>query len=89
MKLKHTQARKARRASAFRSMGAHDTPWGSRFEKRASLGASRRKLKRDHLQPKTPKTFGLHVIRTQRIRLQGVNAFGVPMYKTINHAAAE
>lgn len=42
MKLKHTQARKARRASAFHSTGAHD--------------------------------------------LNGCNPFGVPVYKTIQHA---
>lgn len=87
MKLKHTQAKKARRASAFRSMGAKDTPWGSRFEKITTLGASKRKLKRDHLQPKTPKTFGLHVVRTQRIRLKESNAFNEPVFKTIKHAA--
>lgn len=88
MKLKHTQAKKARRASAFRSMGAKDTPWGSRFEKRWTLGASKRKLKRDHLQPKTPKTFGLQVVRTQRVRLKETGIFGAPVYKTIKHAAA-
>ena len=87
MKLKHTQAKKARRASAFRSMGAKDTPWGSRFEKLATLGASKRKLKRDHLQPKTPKTFGLHVVRTQRVRLKETGLYGTPLFKTIKHAA--
>lgn len=88
MKLKHTQAKKARRASDFRSMGAKDTPWGSRYEKRATLGASKRKLKRDHLQPKKPKTFGLQVVRTQRVRLKEIGIFGAPVYKTIKHAAA-
>ena len=87
MKLKHTQAKKARRASAFRSMGAKDTPWGSRFEKLTTLGASKRKLQRANLQPKTPKTFGLHVVRTQRIRLKENNAFNAPVFKTIKHAA--
>ena len=87
MKLKHTQAKKARRASSFRSMGAKDTPFGSRFEECATLGASKRKLKRDHLQPKTPKTFGLQVVRTQRIRLKENNAFNTPVFKTIKHAA--
>lgn len=88
MKLKHTQAKKARRVSSFRSTGAKDTPFGSRFEKRASLGASKRALKRYHLQRKVPKTFGLQIIRTQRIRLKELNVFGAPVYKTINHAAA-
>lgn len=86
MKLKHTQAKKARRASAFRSMGAKDTPWGSRFEERATLGASKRKLKRNHLQQKTPKTFGLQIARTQRIFLKK-DRFGAPVYRTIFHAA--
>ena len=27
------------------------------------------------------------IIRTQRIRLKGCNPFGVPVYKTIKHAA--
>ncbi len=89
MKLKYTQAKKARRGSAFRSMGAKDTPWGSRFEKRATLGASQRKLKRYHFQPKRPKTFGLQVVRTQRIRLKELNVFNRPVYKTIKHAATK
>ena len=89
MKLKHTQAKKARRASSFRSMGAKDTPFGSRFDHRVSLGASKRKLKRDHLQPKMPKTFGLQVVRTQRIRLKELNIFNEPVYKTIKHAAQD
>ena len=87
MKLKHTQAKKARRASAFRSTGAKDTPYGSAMEKRWTLGASERVLKRDHLQPKKPKTFGLQVVRTQRIRLKETDIFGAPIYKTIKHAA--
>lgn len=70
-------------------MGAKDTPWGSRFEERATLGASQRRLKRDHLQPKTSKTFGLHVVRTQRIRLKELTQFGAPTFKTIKHAAAD
>ncbi len=86
MKLKHTQAKKARRASAFHATGAKYDPHGSRFEKRATLGASQRKLKREKLQPKTPKTFGLHVVRTQRVRLKETGIFGAPKYKTIYHA---
>lgn len=87
MKLKHTQARKARRASAFHSTGAHDTPWGSKFEKIVSAGPSVRSVRREDLQPKRPKTLGRQIIRTQRIRLKGCNPFGVPVYKTIKHAA--
>lgn len=75
MKLKYTQARKARRASAFRTTGSFGSP------------SKRRLLKRDHLQPKKPKTFGLQVIRTQRIFLKK-DRFGAPVYRTIKHAAA-
>lgn len=87
MKLKHTQARKARRASAFHATGAHDTPWGSKFESIKSAGPSVRSFRREHLQPKRPKTLGRQIIRTQRVRLKGCNPFGVPVYKTIQHAA--
>lgn len=73
MKLKHTQAKYG--------------PHGSRFEKYTTLGKSERKLKRDHLQPNTPKTFGLHVVRTQRVRLKETGIYGTPLYKTIKHAA--
>lgn len=74
MRLKHTQAKKARRASAYRSTGTFGSP------------SKRRALKRDHLQPKVPKTFGLQVIRTQRIFLKK-DRFGAPIYRTILHAA--
>lgn len=87
MKLKHTQAKKARRASAFHATGAKYDPHGSRFEKHATLGASKRRIKRDHLQPKTPKTFGLQIVRTQRVRLKETGLYGTPLYKTIKHAA--
>lgn len=87
MKLKHTQARKARRASSFRSMGAHDTPWGSRFEKREYRKALRR-AKREHLQAKQVKPFGQQIIRTQRVFLRR-DMFNQPVFKTVYHAAAE
>lgn len=74
MKLKHTQAKKARRASAFHATGTF------------GFSSKRRQLKRDHLQPKTPKTFGLQVVRTQRIFLKK-DRFGAPIYRTISHAA--
>ena len=87
MKQKHTQARKARRCSAFRSMGAKDTPYGSRFEKRVYMKSLRR-LKRQQLQPRTPKTFGLQLARTQRVFLRR-DQFGQKVFKTIYHAVEE
>lgn len=76
MKLKHTQAKKARRASSFHSTGSY-----------GSSSAARRLL-RDHRQPKRPKTYGCMVVRTQRIFLK-IDRFGAPVYRTIKHAAAE
>jgi hypothetical protein len=75
MKLKHTQAKKANRISAFHDNGT----FGTRSKRRA--------LKRDHLQPKVPKTFGCMIVRTQRIFLKH-DRFGAPIYRTIKHAAA-
>ena len=83
----HTMAKKARRASSFRSMGAHDTPWGSRFEKREYRKALRR-AKREHLQAKQVKPFGQQIIRTQRVFLRR-DKFNQPVFKTIYHAAEE
>lgn len=74
MKQIHTLARKARRASAFHKTGSHSAP------------SRKRQLKRDHLQPAKPKTFGLQVVRTQRIFLKK-DRFGAPIYRTIEHAA--
>lgn len=73
MKQVHTQARKARRHSAF--MKAHSA--GQSFARR---------IHREKLQPKVLKTFGKQVIRTQRIFLKH-DRFGAPIYKTIQHAA--
>ena len=73
MKRIHTQARKARRASSFRSTGAH------------SVGSALRRQKRLILQPKRPKTYGFQVVRTQRIFLKK-DRFGAPIYRTIKHA---
>lgn len=42
---------------------------------------------KDHLQPKTPKTFGLQIVRTQRVRLKLNGLYGAPLFKTIKHAA--
>lgn len=74
MKLRHTQAKKARRASAYHSVGNYNAP------------SKERQLKRDHLQRPKPKTFGRQVIRTQRIFLKK-DRFGAPIYRTILHAA--
>lgn len=73
MKLKHTQAKKARRASAFHKAGAFGSPSRTRV------------LKREDLQPRTPKTFGKQIKRFQRIFLKK-DCFGTPIYKTIAHA---
>jgi hypothetical protein len=80
----HTMAKKARRASWFRSMGAKDTPFGSRFEVRKYFKALRRD-KRSHLQPRRPKTFGEQVGRIQRIQ-KGHDQFGNPKYILVPHA---
>lgn len=85
MKLKHTQAKKARRASAFHRVGAIDDPHGSRFEKRA-YQKSLRRLKRDHLQSKEAKTYGEQVVRIQRIRKK-TDQFGNPKFILVKHAA--
>ena len=74
MKLKHPQAKKARRASGF-----HKGP--------ASGGQSLlRQLHREQLQPKRPKTYGQQVVRIQRILLKK-DRFGGPITRFIRHAA--
>lgn len=73
MKQKHTQAKKARRASAFHKEGTFGSP--SRI----------RVLKREDLQPRTPKTFGQQIKYIQRIFVKK-NRFGSPVYKTVPHA---
>lgn len=73
MKQKHTQAKKARRASAY-----HSGP---------SIGQSAmRALRREDLHPKRPRTFGEHVVRVQRIFLKK-DRFGGPIVRFIKHAA--
>ena len=76
MKQKHTQAKKARRASGF-----HKGP---------SSGAqsSIRSLKREDLHPKRPKTFGEQVVRIQRIFLKK-DRFGGPIVRFIRHSKVE
>jgi hypothetical protein len=76
MKQKHTQAKKARRASGF-----HNGP--------ASGAQSRlRALKREASHPKRPKTFGEHVVRIQRILLKK-DRFGGPIIRFIRHSKVE
>lgn len=76
MKLKHTQAKKARRASGF-----HKGP-GSGAQ------SSVRLLKRESLHPKRPKTFGEQVVRIQRIFLKK-DRFGGPIIRFIKHSNVE
>ena len=49
---------------------------------------SLRRLKRQQLQPRTPKTFGLQLARTQRVFLRR-DQFGQKVFKTIYHAVEE
>ena len=72
MKQKHTQAKKARRASGF-----HLGP-GSKAQSRLRL------LKRESLHPKRPKTFGEQIVRIQRILLKK-DRFGGPTIRFIKH----
>lgn len=76
MKRIYTLAKKARRASGF-----HKEPTPSQQ-------SQRRYVKRYELQPKQPKTFGLQIVRHQRVRFKK-DQFGAPVYKTINHAATD
>ncbi len=73
MKIKHTQAKKARRASAFHKTGTFGSPSRKRLEKRAVF------------QPKVFKTFGKHIRRYQRV-FCGEGHLGERVYKTIAHA---
>jgi len=73
MKLKHTQAKKARRASGF-----HKGPQGGQSILRA--------MRRESLHPKMPKTYGQQVVRIQRIFLKK-DRFGGPICRFIKHAA--
>jgi len=76
MKQKHTQAKKARRASAFHETGTFGTPSRLRI------------LKRKSLQPKTPKTFGQQVKYIQRVFLKK-DRFGAPVYRNVPHAVEQ
>lgn len=71
MKLKFTQAKKARRASGFHKSGSNK-----------STSENRRLLREKPL----PKTYGLQVSRIQRIFLKK-DRFGAPIYRLVKHAA--
>ena len=73
MKQRFTQAKKARRASAFHKFAGH----GGQSKKRALL--------REDMQPSRPQTFGYQVARLQRIFLKK-DRFGKPIYKYVPHA---
>lgn len=74
MKQKHTNSRKARRASGFRSMVGYKTPSKKRVAKRDAL-----------LGRKTPKTFGEQIKYVQKIII-GTNQFNRPIYKFVRHS---
>ena len=71
MKLVHTQAKKARRASGFHKSGNNKAA----SEKRRMLRAK-----------ELPKTYGMHVTRIQRIFLKK-DRFGAPIYRFVKHVA--
>lgn len=74
MRLKHTQARKARRASAFHKMGHYSEP------------SRKRVLKRAHLQRPQPHAFGFQK-RLQVIKVLRPNR-AQPEVKVIAHVAS-
>lgn len=76
MKLKHTQAKKARRKSSFRHEGMYGAPSKKRIDKRMALQPSR----------KFRKAFGYQVVRIQRIYLKK-HRFHSPIYKYVEHTA--
>lgn len=73
MKLKHTQAKKARRASAFHKSGNNK-----------ATSQKRRLLREKPL----PRTFGLQIKYIQRIFLKK-DRFGNPIYKQVRHATQD
>lgn len=73
MKLKHTQAKKARRASAFHKSGSNK-----------STSQKRRLLREKPL----PRTFGQQIKYIQRIFLKK-DRFGNPIYKQVRHATQD
>ena len=76
MKQKHTQAKKARRASGFCK------------ESSSKVQSRQRALKREGLQTKRPHTFGEQVSYIQRIFLKK-DRFGGPIIRFIKHSTVE
>lgn len=76
MKQKHTRARKARRRSAYAIVG------------NTTAQSALRASKREYLHKPKPKTFGMQVIRIQRIFLKR-DRFGAPIYRNVAHARTE
>ena len=77
MKQKHTNSRKARRASMFHTMGTVGMPSKVRVAKRDALFGR-----------KTPKTFGEQLKYIQRI-LVGSDQFGNPRFKEVRHSVQD
>lgn len=73
MKLKYTQAKKARRASGF-------------LKRPSSRHQSKKRMaKRIDMQPMPKRIFGYPLLRTQRLFFKK-DQFGQKVYKTILHA---
>lgn len=77
MKQKHTNSRKARRASMFHKMGAVGIPSKVRVAKRDALFGR-----------KTPKTFGEQLKYIQKILVRR-DQFGNPIYKHVRHSVQD
>lgn len=75
MRLIHTMAKKARRASGFHAQAGHGGQSANREDKR------------DYLHKDIPKTFGEQVVRIQRT-FKGCDQFGNPRYKFIKHGVS-
>ena len=71
MRLIHTMAKKARRASGFHAQAGHGGQSANREDKR------------DYLHKDYPKTFGMQVVRIQIIRT--ADKAGNVRYKHIKH----
>lgn len=76
MRLIHTMAKKARRASGFHAQAGH----GGQSKNRAD--------KRDYLHKDLPNTYREQVIRVQRIKKKTRDQFGNPRYKLVKHGVS-
>lgn len=74
MRLIHTMAKKARRASGFQHQAGHGGQSANREDKR------------DYLHKDYPKTFGMQVVRIQ-LTFKSVDQFGNIRYKHVKHGA--